>query len=144
MPLIRYEMSDQVEYATAPCPCGCRLPRIRTVAGRVEHVLSLPGVGGTRVRIIEEYVDNLVGQLAGVARYQAIQETAERLVVNTIVREGWPWDDVRRAVLGGLERCFRKYGVDVTRVQVDLRRGEQLEPVAPGSRKVCRFWNRLR
>jgi phenylacetate-coenzyme A ligase PaaK-like adenylate-forming protein len=144
MPLIRYEMSDQVEYATAPCPCGCRLPRIRTVAGRVEHVLSLPGAGGTRVRIIEEFVDDVVGRLVGVARYQVIQETADRLVVNAIVREGWPWDDVRRAVLDGLDRCFRKYGVDAALVQLDLRPVEQLEPVAPGSRKVCRFWNRLR
>jgi phenylacetate-coenzyme A ligase PaaK-like adenylate-forming protein len=143
MPLVRYEMSDQVEYATAPCSCGCRLPRLRTVAGRVEHLLSLPGAGGTRVRIIEEYVDDQFGRLAGVAKYQMIQETAERLVVNAIVREGWPWDDVRRAILDGLGHCFRKYGVDTARVEVELRRVEQLEPVAPGSRKVCRFWNRL-
>jgi phenylacetate-coenzyme A ligase PaaK-like adenylate-forming protein len=144
MPLVRYEMSDQVEYATAPCPCGCRLPRLRTVAGRVEHLLILPGAGGTPVRIIEEYVDDLVGRLGGVAKYQAIQESAERLVVNVIVRAGWSWNDVRRAVLDGLDCCFRKYGVDAARVEVDLRRVEQLEPVTPGSRKVCRFWNRLR
>jgi hypothetical protein len=96
------------------------------------------------VRIVEEYVDDFVGRFVGVARYQVIQETAERLVLNVIVREGWSWDDVRRGVLDKLNRCFGKYGVDGARVQVDLRRVEQLEPVTPGSRKVCRFWNRVR
>ena len=144
MPLIRYEMSDQVEYATAPCPCGCRLPRIRTVAGRIEHVLGLPGAAGTPVLLIEEYVDDFIGRVESVARYQVIQETAARLTVNVIIREGGPWDDVRRAVLDSLERCFCKYGVEPARLQVDLRRVDQLEPAEPGSRKVCRFWNRVR
>jgi phenylacetate-CoA ligase len=144
LPLIRYEMSDQVEYATGPCPCGCLLPRIRTVAGRVEHVLSLPGAAGPRVRIIEEYVDDFVGRVEGVARYQVIQEAADRLTANVIARDSRPWEETRRAVQDSLEGCFLKYGVDPTRVQVVLLRVAQLEPVEPGSRKVCRFWNRCR
>jgi hypothetical protein len=47
-------------------------------------------------------------------------------------------------VVDNLERCFRKYGVDSSRVRLDLRPVEQLEPVEPGARKVCRFWNRCR
>jgi phenylacetate-coenzyme A ligase PaaK-like adenylate-forming protein len=144
MPLIRYEMSDQVEWTTGDCPCGCRLPRIRTVAGRVEHLLSLPGTGESRARIVEEYVDDIVGRLDGVTRYQVIQDGPARLIVNVIPRPPAPWDEVRRSVLDGLERCFRKYGVAAERVELDLRRVEQLEPVEPGSRKVCRFWNRCR
>jgi phenylacetate-coenzyme A ligase PaaK-like adenylate-forming protein len=144
MPLIRYEMSDQVEWTTGDCPCGCRLPRIRTVAGRVEHLLSLPGTGEARVRIVEEYVDDIVGRLEGVTRYQVIQDGPARLTVNVVVREPAPWDEVRRSVLDGLGRCFRQYGVAGDRVELDLRRVEQLEPVEPGSRKVCRFWNRCR
>jgi phenylacetate-CoA ligase len=144
LPLVRYEMSDQVEWMTGDCPCGCRLPRIRTVAGRMEHLLSLPGQAEARVRLIEEYVDDIVGRLEGVARYQVIQEAPDRLTVNVIGRDGWPWDDVRRAVRGGLERCFRKYGVAADRVRLDVRPIEELEPVEPGARKVCRFWNRSR
>ena len=144
MPLIRYEMSDQVEWAAAPCPCGCRLPRIRTVAGRVEHLLTLPGTSEARVGLIEEWVDDIVGRLDSVARYQVIQEDPARLTVNVIARAGFAWDDVRRSVAGALEQCFRKYGVDATRVRLDLRRVEELEPVEPGARKVCRFWSRCR
>jgi phenylacetate-coenzyme A ligase PaaK-like adenylate-forming protein len=142
MPLIRYEMSDQVAYTAAPCPCGCPLPRIRTVAGRVEHILSLPGPAGEPVRIIEEYVDDFLGGLDGVARYQVIQETAERLTLNVVARDRGAWDQVRRSVLETLERCLRKYGVAPERVQVDVQAVEKLQPLRPGSRKVCRFWNR--
>lgn len=144
MPLVRYEMSDQVEWTTGDCPCGCRLPRVRTVAGRMEHLLSLPGAAGSRVRLVEEHVDDIVGRLEGVAKYQVIQEAPDRLTVNAIAREGRPWDAVRAAVLDGLGRCFRKYGVAGERVRVEVRRVEQLEPVEPGARKVCRFWNRCR
>ncbi len=44
LPLIRYEISDQVEIIPpgAPCRCGSTLPRIRTVAGRMEQVIALP------------------------------------------------------------------------------------------------------
>ena len=45
-------------------------------------------------------------------------------------------------VVDALERCFRKYGVDPARVRLDVRRVDQFEPVEPGARKVCRFWNR--
>jgi phenylacetate-coenzyme A ligase PaaK-like adenylate-forming protein len=144
MPLIRYEMSDQVEWTTGACPCGCRLPRIRTMAGRVEHLLSLPGTGESRARIVEEYVDDIVGRLEGVAKYQVIQEAPDRLTVNVIPRAPAPWEAVQGSVRDGLDRCFRKYGVAADRVRVDVRRVEQLEPVEPGSRKVCRFWNRCR
>src|SRR5262249_38954781 len=124
MPLIRYEMSDQVEWTTGDCRCGCRLPRIRTVAGRQEPLVRLPGQGESRVRIIEEYVDDLVGRLEGVAKYQVVQEDPARLTVNVLAREGRPWEDVRRAVVEALETCFRKYGVDAGRVRLDLRRVE--------------------
>jgi phenylacetate-coenzyme A ligase PaaK-like adenylate-forming protein len=142
LPLIRYQMSDQVAWTRGPCPCGCRLPRISTVAGRVEQVLKLPGPGAAWVPLIEEYVDHLVGPLDGIARYQVIQEAPSRLTVNVIARGNLPWEEVRGSVLDGLRRCFRKYGVAADRVEVDLRPVDELEPVQPGSRKVCRFWNR--
>lgn len=144
MPLIRYEMSDQVEFAAQPCRCGCPLPRIRTVAGRVEHLLVLPGRDGRRVRVVEEYVDDFVGRLGAVARYQVIQEAPSQLTVNVVTRGNVAWDEARTAVDDALQRCFRKYGVDGERVRVNLRSVESLQPVQPGSRKVCRFWNRCR
>ena len=144
MPLIRYEMSDQVEYASGPCPCGCPLPRVRTVAGRMEHILTLPGVDGAPVRLIEEYVDDIVGRSEEAATYQVIQEDAGRLTVNVVRRPPADAEQALEAVRQGLLRCFQKYGVDAARVRLDLRPVEALEPVQAGSSKVCRFWNRGR
>lgn len=144
LPLIRYEMSDQVELMTEPCPCGCLLPRVRTVAGREEHILSLPGHDETPVRLIEEYVDDIVGPKAEVATYQVIQESANRFTINAIGREGHSWDQVRSAITDGLTECFAKYGVAHEQVELKIREVEQLEPITPGSNKVCRFWNRNR
>ena len=144
MPLVRYEMSDQVEYATSPCPCGCRLPRVRTVAGRVEHVLTLPGPNGARVPLLEEHVDDIVGRLDVVATYQVIQEDPTRLTVNIVGRDPSVWDQVKDQVREALGRSFQMYGVDASQVRLDLRPVETLEPEGPGSRKVCRFWNRCR
>jgi len=142
LPLIRYEMSDQIESMTAPCPCGCRLPRVRTVAGREEHILSLPGADGNIVRLIEEYVDDIIGPKPEVATYQVIQESPDRFTINAIGREGYTWEQVRDAITDGLAECFSKYGVAGDLVDINLRNTDRLEPITPGSSKVCRFWNR--
>jgi phenylacetate-coenzyme A ligase PaaK-like adenylate-forming protein len=141
MPLVRYELADQVEFLPGDCPCGCPLPRFRKVLGRVEHILSLPGVQGGRVALIPEHLDHFVGGLDGLANYQIIQEAADRLKVNFIVRGGADPGQVRAALQEGLGACFRRYGV-APDLPVGYHRAEQLEPVRPGATKVCHFWNR--
>lgn len=141
LPLIRYEMSDQVEYRDDACSCGSRLPRIRTVAGRVEHTLSLPGAAGSRISLIPEHIDEYVGGLPGLKNYQVIQEESARLTVNYIPQDGAAAETVGQAVLAGLRRCFERYGA-ASSVQLDLRRVDRLEPIRTGSTKVCHFWNR--
>ncbi|MCH8830661.1 MAG: hypothetical protein IID45_13880 [Planctomycetes bacterium] len=142
LPLIRYEMSDQVENMTEPCPCGCVLPRVRTVAGREEHILTLPGKDGTPVRLIEEYVDDIVGPKTEIATYQVIQESPDRFTINAVRRDGYTWEQVRLAITGGMAECFTKYGVASELLELNVREVEQLEPITAGSEKVCRFWNR--
>jgi len=36
MPLIRYRTGDAARLLPGPCPCGCPLPRLETVPGRIE------------------------------------------------------------------------------------------------------------
>jgi phenylacetate-coenzyme A ligase PaaK-like adenylate-forming protein len=140
LPLVRYEMSDQVEYADGPCPCGCLLPRIRTVAGRVEHVLRLPGAAGGRVALVPEHIDDFVGPLEGLANYQVIQQAPSRLRVNVVPATGADADAVAAAVRRGLAACFARYGV-AEGVAVELCRVERLAPIRPGATKVCHYWN---
>jgi phenylacetate-CoA ligase len=143
MPLIRYEMSDQVEFLEGDCRCGCRLPRIRKVAGRVEHILSLPAAAGGRVALIPEHIDEYVGGLSGLANYQVIQEAPARLTVNLIVEGGATGGQVEALVRAGLETCFRRYGV-APGVSLEFHEVARLEPIRPGSNKVCHYWNRSR
>ena len=42
MPLIRYEVGDLVRLDHSDCPCGCKLPRIAKVAGRVVDTIVKP------------------------------------------------------------------------------------------------------
>ncbi len=50
VPLIRYEMSDQIALGPRGCPCGRSFARLESVQGRLEDVLELPGTTG-RVRV---------------------------------------------------------------------------------------------
>ena len=43
MPLIRYEITDQVRVLTEPCPCGCAFTRIDDVQGRLDHIFRYGG-----------------------------------------------------------------------------------------------------
>ncbi len=43
MPLIRYEITDQVRVLTEPCPCGCVFTRIDDVQGRLDHTFTYDG-----------------------------------------------------------------------------------------------------
>ena len=50
-PLIRYELSDSVRLATDPCPSGHPFALIDDIQGRLEEILSFPGVAGGVVNV---------------------------------------------------------------------------------------------
>jgi phenylacetate-CoA ligase len=143
LPLIRYEISDQVEIVPPgpPCRCGSSLPRIRTVAGRVEQVISLPRAGGGQVPLIPEQIDHHLGPLP--TNYQVIQEGPSRLTLNYVLQPDRNAEQLAGDLRGALTQCFRQYGV-ADHVQVEVRQVAALEPVRPGSSKVCHYWNRSR
>ncbi len=141
LPLIRYEMSDQVAFTSEPGSLGGPLPRIRTVAGREEHTIILPGKEAATVSLIPEHIDEFVGGLAGLANYQVIQDEPASLNVNFIVEKSGDEQAVSKRVIEGFRRCFETYAV-VPTVEIALARVEQLEPIRPGSNKICHYWNR--
>jgi len=50
-PLIRFEVTDVMSFTDEPCACGRTLTRLRSVEGRTDDVLQLPGAGGKRVPV---------------------------------------------------------------------------------------------
>lgn len=141
MPLVRYEMSDQVQFVPSGGGSAGPLPRIRNVAGRMEHVLTLPGVRPGRVSLIPEHLDEYLGGLPDLVNYQVIQETSAGLVLNFIPRTPAAAFGVQQALAEGLKRCFDRYAV-ADGVLVDWRVVQQLQPIRPGATKVCHYWNR--
>ena len=50
-PLIRFEITDVMAFAEAPCGCGRTLTRVQAIDGRNDDVLKLPGTNGHRVPV---------------------------------------------------------------------------------------------
>jgi phenylacetate-coenzyme A ligase PaaK-like adenylate-forming protein len=51
MPLIRYEITDQVAFAKEPCLCGRPHARLMAIQGRAEEMLELPAKAGGTMRV---------------------------------------------------------------------------------------------
>jgi phenylacetate-coenzyme A ligase PaaK-like adenylate-forming protein len=72
-PLIRYELEDSVRLATEPCPSGHPFTLIDDIQGRVEDVLSFPGVAGGVVWVHPLVFSRIMDTLP-VSGWQVIQE----------------------------------------------------------------------
>lgn len=59
VPLIRYEITDRVCLAAAPCPCGRPFTTIAAIDGRAGDVLTLPGAAGA-VRLTPTQVQRIL------------------------------------------------------------------------------------
>lgn len=72
-PLIRYELDDSVRLATGHCPSGHPFALIDNIQGRVEEVLSFPGVAGGVVNVHPLVFSRIMDTLP-VSGWQVIQE----------------------------------------------------------------------
>ena len=43
LPLIRYEITDQLRVLPGTCPCGCAFVRVADIQGRLDHVFTYDG-----------------------------------------------------------------------------------------------------
>jgi len=72
-PLIRYELDDSVRLASGSCPCGRPFVLIDAILGRVEEILSFPGVAGGSVDIHPLAFSRIMDTLE-VGGWQVLQE----------------------------------------------------------------------
>jgi phenylacetate-CoA ligase len=72
-PLIRNELSDSVRLATDPCPSGHPFALIDAIQGRVEDVLSFPGVAGGVVNV-HPLVFSRIMDILPISGWQVVQE----------------------------------------------------------------------
>jgi phenylacetate-CoA ligase len=125
LPLIRFELTDQVTFLDSACPCGSAHQLIADVEGRLDDAFSYPGG-----QIVHPHVFRAVlGRDPGIVEYQVHQTPtgAEVLVI------GAPTDPsaIGRAVATELAR------LGVPDPAVEVRVVDQLARLATG--KVRRF-----
>jgi phenylacetate-coenzyme A ligase PaaK-like adenylate-forming protein len=69
LPLIRYEISDQVMFLDSPCACGSAYRRIADIQGRLDEVFRYPG----GVFVHPHVFRSILGRNARVNEYQVRQ-----------------------------------------------------------------------
>jgi phenylacetate-coenzyme A ligase PaaK-like adenylate-forming protein len=114
LPLIRYELSDQVTLAGQGCPCGRPFGLLAGVEGRSEDVLSLPSEEGL-VRVHPNVFHAVLDEL-GVAQWQVVHEAGALRIL--LVAAGTPIDEV--GVRRSIEDAMRTAGIPQIRVGVEL------------------------
>ncbi|MEA5457119.1 phenylacetate--CoA ligase family protein [Sinomonas sp. JGH33] len=111
IPLIRYELTDQLSVDGRECPCGRRFVQVSGVVGRLEDVLHLPGPSGTAE--VHPNVFHAILDTAGATGWQVRQE-ADGL---TVLLAGPPPDVALVALGRELEQALERAGAGETAVR---------------------------
>lgn len=130
LPLIRYEMSDRVGLGGRGCACGRSFALLKTVEGRVEDVLLLPGREGP-VSVHPNVFHNVLDE-ATVAGWQVIQEPSALRVLLAGLAKDVSAERVRTALAAALASS------GVVGTQLDIRLVESVERTALGKAPLVR------
>jgi phenylacetate-CoA ligase len=112
-PLIRYELSDNVQLATAPCPCGRPYALLAGIQGRREDVLHLPAATGGEMAV-QPMVFNRILDTVPARGWQVVQETDRLRVLLSGVRDGC----VDEALADALRQALMALGAVVPPIEV--------------------------
>ncbi len=86
MPLLRYELGDQVVVTDEECECGRGLPMLKEVLGRTVSIIYTP-TGASVHGWFFQHVFMRVGEQ--VKRYRIVQETKEQLEIDIVPGNGF-------------------------------------------------------
>jgi phenylacetate-CoA ligase len=132
LPLIRYEVSDRVRFAEAPCPCGRPYATIEAIDGRAGDVLALPGRNGSPVHLTPSQIQRLLGDWP-VASWQ-LHYRPGRLRIDVVPLAGASLDPM--AAAAAMRRALAEAGCE----EIGAVAVESVERIAAGpSGKVARF-----
>jgi phenylacetate-CoA ligase len=138
-PFIRYEVTDVVSWAEAPCPCGRRLPMIQDVSGRTDDIIYLAGErGGFQVLHPYWIMVPLLG-CQDLKEWQVVQEGRQRFTVIVVPMEGSAIDEGK--IIESLDKSMAEAKVEV-RPEWQVERAERIAP-DPVSGKVRRIWSKV-
>lgn len=92
MPLIRYRSSDAGRPSDGRCDCGCNLPAMKVIDGKMLDFLVLPNG-----KLVSPHVPKkALLFVSGIARFQIVQHTVSELDVLCEVSPDWNEDTPRQ------------------------------------------------
>jgi phenylacetate-coenzyme A ligase PaaK-like adenylate-forming protein len=115
VPLIRYEVTDRVRFASDPCPCGRPGRVVEHVTGRTREVLRLPGRQGTDVDVHPTLFSRVLDAVPS-GGWQVVAQPHRLLVRLAVPGDGVDPTDVVDAVA----RALAGLGVDRYPVAVEV------------------------
>jgi putative adenylate-forming enzyme len=116
-PLIRFELPDSVTIDPEPCPCGRTLRRLRTIEGRTDDVLHLPGPSNALVAV-HPLQFAVVARDRDVVEFQVVQQ-GPRLRVLVVARGAAP--TLEHRLRTAIEQRLCELGVPEPAVEVHRR-----------------------
>ncbi len=126
LPLIRYEITDEVTVLPGPCPCGSAHRRIADVQGRLDDVFTYQGR-----RVHPHLFRTALGREAGVVEYQ-VRQTPAGAAIAVRCSDSVSLDGLRDRVAAGLA------GAGLERPQVTVEVVDRFERFG-GPAKLKRF-----
>lgn len=115
MPFIRYQTEDLGRWHSDPegCACGRPLRRVAEVQGRRYDVIKDRNGVPVNGLVFEDWAD----ATAGIAQFQCVQKTPERLLFRVVAIPGHTAEQIRE---GLIERSKRSIGPDRFEINVEL------------------------
>ncbi|MHA3914557.1 phenylacetate--CoA ligase family protein [Halovulum sp. GXIMD14793] len=110
LPLIRYEVTDRLRMADAPCGCALPFPLIEDVSGRSADLIRLPGVAGDVPVLAWQVQRALYGR--GVLTWQ-LGWSREVLHLTIVPDQGAEVNSIRSALRDELTKIGVSPAVDV-------------------------------
>ena len=137
-PFIRYEIGDRVTWATAPCGCGNRLPRVGRIDGRTADYFWVRAGAGYRQLLSFVFKTAFEAVPGDVREWQVVQEERNRLRVRLEPHPGASPDPDR--VTRALRHQLGQAGL-ADEVQFEVEFVPHLEP-DPSTGKLRRIVSR--
>ncbi|KAF0097097.1 MAG: coenzyme synthetase-like protein [Rhodospirillaceae bacterium] len=142
-PIIRYEISDMLVMAAAPCTCGRPFPVIDRIEGRREDCMTLKGLAGGEVVVPPMAVTTLLDQTEGVSEYRISHDRAH-MRVEAVARIGAVPGPLAAALETGIRARLRDLGAVPPEISILLVDAIERESRRMGKVKVVHGAHRAR
>jgi len=129
MPFIRYENGDLGVSSDEACPCGRGLPLLASISGRTADVIFTKS--GKRIPGIS--LPFRFFALLGIAQFQIVQETLEKVVIRLVMDREYPRDRINEVVKEILYQYRSILGEDM---DISIEFVDQIAPTRSGKRRV--------